>query len=73
MQASGHLQVIGQPLLACGQWGGLRHQACANVLAGNDTSQHIGLMARGDGGVRTAAGGALGGDHLGDHAATGDL
>jgi hypothetical protein len=64
--------VVGKPLLFRRDRQRARQQQRAHALAARDAQQHLVLAARGDHGVRAAARGALGREHLGQHAALGE-
>ena len=64
--------MIGEPLLARRERRRLRGEQGAHGFSGRYPDQHIGLVPRGDHGLRSRAGGALGSEYLGEHAALGD-
>jgi hypothetical protein len=68
-QAAAHGQVVGEPLLARSERHGGGAEEGADALALREAHEHVGFPARGDHGVRAAAGRAPRGQHLGEHAA----
>src|SRR5262249_38791534 len=67
------LKMVGEPLLAGPRRRALGAELGADALAPREPRQHVALVTRGDDGVCTAARRALGGKHLGDHAAPGEM